>query len=270
MSAKGEVSFFWDRIIPAAYSIGATVVILGAMGKIMHYSWADIALPVGLGTEAVIFLIYALQVFLRPETNYAWEKVYPELDGSYKGELPIRSMAPVATGPSLTAKMDEALANSRISPEIFDNLKASFRQLSDTATKMSDLSDANVATKEYASTVRAASAQVGEMNKSYGQAVTAINSMADVTRDSQDYKAQFQKVTQNMSALNAVYELELQDTNKHLKAMNSFYGSLSSAMDNMGDASREAQQFKAEMSKLTQNLNSLNAVYGSMLTAMRN
>jgi gliding motility-associated protein GldL len=72
-----------------------------------------------------------------------------------------------------------------------------------------------------------------------------------------------------MGALNAVYELELQDTNKHLKAMNAFYGNLTAAMQNMADASKDTQQFKSELSKLTGNLASLNNVYGSMLTAMR-
>ncbi len=93
--------------------------------------------------------------------------------------------------------------------------------------------------------------------------------MADATTDAKEYRTQFQKVTQSMGALNAVYELELQDTNKHLKAMNAFYGNLSAAMQNMADASRDTQQFKNELSKLTGNLTSLNNVYGSMLTAMR-
>jgi gliding motility-associated protein GldL len=107
------------------------------------------------------------------------------------------------------------------------------------------------------------------MNSAYGIAVTSMNSMADATKDASAYRDQFQKITQNMGALNAVYELELQDTNKHLKAMNAFYGNLSSAMQDMSDASKDTQQFKSELNKLTGNLSSLNNVYGSMLTAMK-
>jgi gliding motility-associated protein GldL len=51
--------------------------------------------------------------------------------------------------------------------------------------------------------------------------------------------------------------------------MNAFYGNLTTAMQDMSDASKEAQQFKTEMSKLTNNLTSLNNVYGSMLSAMK-
>jgi gliding motility-associated protein GldL len=63
--------------------------------------------------------------------------------------------------------------------------------------------------------------------------------------------------------------LELKDADNHLKAMNKFYGNLSNAMSNMADASKDAEAFKTEISKLTGNLNSLNKVYGNMLTAMK-
>jgi len=75
MAASSGPSAFWDKYIPFFYSIGAAIVILGAMGKIMHYDWAGWMLPIGLGTEVVIFVIYALQSFLRPSVEYQWEKV---------------------------------------------------------------------------------------------------------------------------------------------------------------------------------------------------
>lgn len=264
---NGGTSFFWDRLIPTIYAAGAAVVILGAMGKIMHYEWANAMLPIGLGTEAVIFVLYAVQSFFRPATEYQWEKVYPELSDNFQGELPKRSVS--TQGAGLTAKMDDMLANAKLSPDVFDGLKTGIQSLTSQVSKMSDLADATVATSDYAKNIKAASTQVTSMNQAYGTAVTAMNSMADATKDAQEYRAQFSKITQNMGALNAVYELELQDTNKHLKAMNAFYSNLSSAMQDMADASKETQQFKSELSKLTTNLNSLNNVYGSMLSAMR-
>jgi gliding motility-associated protein GldL len=165
--------------------------------------------------------------------------------------------------------MDQMLAQAKITPDVFEKLGSGFRSLTDSVTKMRDLTDANVATNDYTQNVKAASQSLTQMNKSYGTAISAVSSMADATADTKELRDQTQKVTKNMGALNAVYELELQDTNKHLKAMNAFYGSLSSAMENMADASRDTQQFKSELSKLTGNLSSLNNVYGSMLTAMR-
>lgn len=268
MAANNGPSFFWDKFIPAIYGLGAAVVIIGAMGKIMHYDWAGIALPIGLGTEAVIFVIYALQVFLRPEHSYQWEKVYPELATDYTGEAPKRSVA-VNQNAGLTSRMDDMLSSANMGPEFMEKFKTSLNNLTSTVSNLGEISNATVATSEYAASVKAASAKMNEMNNSYGVAVSAMNSMADATKDAQEYRNQFQKISQNMGALNAVYELELQDTNKHLKAMNAFYGNLSSAMSDMSEASKDTQSFKAELNKLTTNLTSLNSVYGSMLSAMK-
>ena len=257
---------FWSKIVPAAYSVGAAIVVLGAWAKITHQEGLGFLLTVGLIVEAIIFLLYAIQSFLFPSGDeYQWEKVYPELADD---------AAPVARktenkGVGLTANMDKMMAEANITPDIFNNLGKGFKSLTDTVSKIGDITDATVATKEYSSNVKQASGAITEMNKSYGTAITALSSMTDATKDSQAYRDQFTQVTKNMGALNAVYELELQDTTKHLKAMNAFYGNLSSAMDNMADATKESQQFKTEMAKLTGNITSLNSVYGNMLSAMR-
>ncbi|CAN1577032.1 GldL_gliding, gliding motility-associated protein GldL [Spirosomataceae bacterium] len=269
MAASSGPSAFWDKYIPFFYSIGAAIVILGAMGKIMHYDWAGWMLPIGLGTEVVIFVIYALQSFLRPTVEYQWEKVYPELSAESKGELPTRSTSVVPAGLGLTAKMDDMLANAKITPDIFDGLKSSFQNLSNSVSNMGEIASATVATNEFSSKVKDASSKIGDLSSSLGQTINSITSMGDASRDAQEYKTQFQKIAQNLGALNAVYEIELQDTNRHLKSMNSFYGNLSTAMSDMQDASKDTQQFKSELNKLTNNLASLNNVYGSMLSAMK-
>ncbi len=259
-----QKSMFWDRIVPTFYSVGAAVVIVGAWAKIMHIEGAGVFLTVGLLAEAVIFLLYAVQSFSRPTVDYDWEKVYPELSDD---AAPVAKGAPKGQG--LTANMDKMLSDANISPSIFDNLGKGFKSLSDTVGRLGDITDATIATNDYSKNVKVAATSITEMNKSYGVAITAMTSMADATKDASQYKDQFSAVTKNLGALNAVYELELQDTSKHLKAMNAFYGNLTTAMANMADATKESQQFKTEMSKLTGNITSLNSVYGNMLTAMR-
>jgi gliding motility-associated protein GldL len=260
-----------ERIINVIASFGAAVVIVGALFKILHWSGANEMLMVGMFTEAAIFILFGvLYLAARPEKVYEWEKVYPELAKDFQGELPKRSSTPVATsGLGLTAKMDEMIANAKITPDVFDNLGKSMKSLTDTVSKIGDITDATVATSDYAKNVKVASGSITEMNKAYGLTMNAMSEMTNASQDAKEYRVQFQKVTQNMGALNAVYELELQDTNKHLKAMNAFYGNLTVAMENMSDASKDTQQFKQELSKLTTNLTSLNNVYGSMLSAMK-
>lgn len=269
MAKKSESNFFFDKVLPTLYSAGAAVVVLGALFKIQHWDGGSEMLTIGLGTEAVIFLLYALQTFIQPvERQPPWERVYPELADDYDGPLAsLRTTGPQANG--LTANMDAMMANAKITPDIFDNLGKGFRSLSDSVSKIGDLTDATVATNDYAKNVKNASNAINDMNKSYGVAITAMSSMADATKDAQAYREQFQAITKNMGALNAVYEMELQDTTKHLKAMNAFYGNLTTAMSNMQEATKESQAFKSQMSQLTNNISSLNSVYGSMLTAMR-
>jgi gliding motility-associated protein GldL len=269
MAKNSGPSFVWDKLVPTIYSAGAAVVILGALFKIQHWNGGSEMLTIGLGTEVVIFLLYAIQTLV--QSNNAepdWTRVYPELADDYSGPAITRGGGSNA-GSGITAKFDSMLDNAKISPEIFDNLGKGLRNLTETAGKLNNITDASVATTDYAKNIKSASTAISDMNKSYGVAINAMTSMADATKDAQQYRDQFQVITKNMGALNAVYELELQDTTKHLKAMNSFYSNLSTAMENMADATKESQTFKNEMSKLTGNITSLNSIYGNMLTAMR-
>lgn len=267
MAKNNGPSFFWDKLVPTIYSAGAAVVILGALAKIQHWDFGGPLLTAGLGTEVLIFLLYALQTLTQSTGQEPdWTRVYPELADDYTGPAISRGNT---SSSGITAKLDNMLDNAKLSPEIFDSLGKGFRNLSDTVGKITDLTDATVATNDYAKNVKSASSAITDMNKSYGVAINAMSSMADATKDAQSYRDQFQQITKNMGALNAVYELELQDTTKHLKAMNAFYGNLTTAMANMADATKESQTFKNEMSKLTTNISSLNGIYGNMLTAMR-
>jgi gliding motility-associated protein GldL len=69
--------------------------------------------------------------------------------------------------------------------------------------------------------------------------------------------------------LNAIYELELQDTNNHLKAMNNFYSNLVTASETMQGSVDDAKKAQQQIATLANNLSSLNKVYGNMLSAMQ-
>ena len=263
--SKAKGHFLWDVLMPKVYGIGAAVVILGALFKILHIGPADQMLMVGLGTEAVIFFLSAFQPVAHEP---AWERVYPQLRDDYDGPLPTVA-AVQSSGPSLTGDLDKMLKDANVTPATINSLGQGLNRLSETTAQMSDISDATIATKEYATRVRTAAGSLDKINEAYATTVQAISHMANATTDAQAYHAQVQDITKNLGALNAVYEMELQDANSHLKSMNKFYGSLSVAMQNLTDASRDTEQFKDEVTNLTKNLHSLNNVYGNMLNAMR-
>ncbi len=264
MSKKkgGFSELLYGSIMPKIYGIGAAVVIVGAMFKILHLPGAGIMLGVGLTTEAVIFLFSAFE----PKHNeYDWSLVYPELAGEIAA--PMRKQ--VGNGDSVTKKLDAMLESSKVGPELIDSLGRGMKNLSESVNKMGTMTNAAVATDEYAKNVSAASQSLSNMNKSYATSMTAMATFADASKDAKQYHEQVQVVTKNLASLNAVYEMELQDANSHLKAMNKFYANLSGAMDNVAQASKDAEQFKNNFSSLNGNIASLNKVYGNMLSAMK-
>ncbi|MFQ3214726.1 MAG: gliding motility-associated protein GldL [Marivirga sp.] len=269
MSKKkgGFTEIFFTSIMPKIYGIGAAVVIVGALFKIMHWEGASFMLIVGLGTEALIFLFSA---FEPAHGEVDWSKVYPELSDDFAGEPAKRKQISTGVSGSSTAQqLDKVLEEGKVGPELVKSLGEGMKSMAESAKQMSNLSSAAVATNDYATNVKQASKSLLEMNKSYDTTVKAMSDMSNASVDAKQYHSQVQAVTKNLSALNQVYEMELQDSQNHVKAMNKFYSNLSSAMENMTEASKDTAQFKTEVKNLTTNLSQMNKVYGNMLSAMK-
>jgi gliding motility-associated protein GldL len=269
MSAKkgGFAELLFSTIMPKVYGIGAAVVIVGAMFKILHLPGASEMLGIGLTTEAIIFFLSAFEP-KHAETD--WSKVYPELADDYEGGPPApRAQVAAASGPGVSQKLDKMMADAKIGPELIESLGKGLKSMASSAGNMANLSDAAVATNDYAKNVKTASGSLLEMNKSYASTVSAMADMANASKDAKEYHTQVQGVTKNLGALNAVYEMELQDANNHVKAMNKFYSNVTAAMESMAKAGEDTKKFSDQMGQLNNNITSLNSVYGNMLAAMR-
>jgi len=266
----GFVNLLYTTIMPKVYGIGAAVVIIGALFKIEHMEGASLMLIAGLSIEAAIFFLSA---FEPKHEEPDWSKVYPELSEEYEG--PINPTAtkisnrPVGGGDSPLLKIDEMLKTAKVDQNLLDNLGKGLTNLATSASQMSNLSNAAVATNDYAKNVQSASSALAEMNKSYGSAMKAVSAMADASKDTGEYHAQVKKVTTNLASLNAVYEMELKDADSHVKNMNKFYESLTGAMQGLTKVGENTTKFTTELGSLTANVTALNKVYGGMLTAMK-
>ncbi len=259
-------NFFYSNIMPKIYGIGAAVVILGAMFKILDWQFANLMIGVGLSTEALIFFLSAFEP--RPQ-EVDWSKVYPELaeEGASPSKMGAKSKS--VAGDGVSQKLDEMLANAKVGPELIDSLGKGMKNLATSAEKMGNLADAAVATNEYATNVKAAAKTLVDMNSSYGKTAAALTEMSAASQDAKAYHTQVVTVTKNLSALNAVYEMELQDANNHVKTLNKFYSNMTTAMEGITAAGKETEAFKTELSKLNANVSSLNKIYGGMLSAMK-
>ena len=248
---------FYSNVMPKIYGIGAAVVILGAMFKILDWQFANIMIGVGLSTEAVIFF---LSSFEPRQEEMDWSKIYPELaDGSPKK----------SKGDDVSAKLDDMLSKAKIGPDLIESLGKGMQNLATSAEKMGNLSDAAVATNEYATNVKSAAKTLVDMNSSYSKTAAALTEMSAASQDAKAYHTQVVNVTKNLTALNSVYEMELQDANSHVKTLNKFYSNMTAAMQGLTEAGKETEAFKNELAKLNQNVSSLNKIYGGMLSAMK-
>lgn len=266
MAAKKK--FDWLHV---AISWGASIVIIGALFKILHLGgiWGNYMIGIGLGVEAFLFFLTG---FFPPAPEPAWDRVYPELKDDFSGELPTvsarRVAAAPATGFSSTAALDKMLGDAKIGPELIESLGNGLRTFGDKVAAISTVADASSATTEYTGKVKQASASFDNLNASFSKATAQLAELGETSTDAKAYHEQVTNLAKNLSSLNAVYELELQDSSAHLKSMNKFYQNLSLTMNNFNESMEDSKQFKEEVGKLAKNLSSLNAIYGNMLTAM--
>jgi gliding motility-associated protein GldL len=209
-------SFFeskkWKKTMNFIYGVGAAVVIVGALFKILHLPGANIMLSVGLLTEAGIFTISAFEpVHSEPD----WSLVYPELAG---GEPTDRKK-----GGSVSQQLDSMLAQAKVGPELIESLGSGLQSLSTNVKDMASMSSAAVATNDYA---ESASKAASNMN--------SISESSSVVSDSLGtFSSSLSGVLNNITATEtatAQFKEEIETLNNNLANLNTIYGNMLSAM----------------------------------------
>lgn len=233
-----------DRLLNIFVSAGAAVVIFGAWAKILHLSFADTMLTVGLLTEAAIFLVYAI---LPPPGN---------------------EMAPLVE--AIKGKGDNTLQEvPALNPANLKRLSDNISKFNDSVGQIKEIADVQAATADYSQKTKEATAALVAVKESYQQAASTMGHLSSAAEGTRQFHEQVNTLTKNLSSLNTIYELELQDTNNHLKAMNSFYGNLVQASQTMQGSVDDAKKAQEQIAQLSKNLSNLNTVYGNMLAAMQ-
>ncbi|MBD0399748.1 MULTISPECIES: gliding motility protein GldL [unclassified Flammeovirga] len=262
---------FYRVYVPILTNLGAAVVIVGAMFKILHLPNGGPILAAGLITEALLFFIGAFAPAAPFEKHYDWALAYPELLSEEAAAAPKKKAVKADPKKDIAAlgAMDKMLADAKLTPEVFKNFGAGMENLNKSVGQMKSVASVAGASDEYSRSLQVATKSMGDLNKSFSTTVSAMKTMEGTAADSKAHQQQVQAITKNLGALNAVYEMELKDANNHLKTINKFHGNLATAVQSMDEASKEATKFKTQMTALTTNLTSLNNVYGKMLTAMK-
>jgi gliding motility-associated protein GldL len=238
-----------NKLVNVVTCVGAAVVIVGALFKIQHLPGAGPMLTVGLLTEALIFLVYAL---LPPPDSGA----------------PAVPATVVEKGNPALKSMEKMLAEADITPTNLSKLSAGFQKLGTTVDKMGEIGDVVKATGDYTQKTKEAAQALDSVKTAYTQAASSMSSFNTASESTKVFHDQIQVMTKNLSSLNTIYEMELQESNNHLKVLNQFYGKLADAAKSMESTADDAQKAKEQIGALAGNLSKLNSVYGNMLNAM--
>ncbi len=281
----------WKLFMSRLYGWGASLVIIGALFKIMHWPYADVALIVGMGVEAVVFFFSAFEHV--PE-DPDWKLVYPELEG---GEPIQRSEGRQITGGTqnitLSSNLDKLMEQADIGPELINKLGRGLRNLSDNASRLADLSNATIATNQYIQNMENASKSVMELSQSYKNkaeylkhdlslseeynsnlknAANSLNEMSESYRSTANKTKEnvyaVEDLTKNLSALNTAYELQIRTAANQTNSSVKLEETLSGVVDHLNSTAESAKSYKENMEQLNQNIKALNNVYGNMLSAM--
>jgi gliding motility-associated protein GldL len=244
------------RLVNIFVCTGASVVIFGAMAKILHLSWADWALKIGLTTEAIIFLIYAI---LPPEGDHGGGSSASEGAGK----------VPESVVKDMVAKFDSLFANAGLTQENLSKLSTSFQKLGTTVDQIGQIGDVVKSTSDFSAKTNEAAIALGSIKDAATKATDSLGSISLASDSTNEYHKQVQGLAKNLGSLNTIYELELQESNNHLKALNQFYGKLAQASEAMNGTAEDALKAKEQIGALANNLGKLNQVYGNMLTAMQ-
>jgi gliding motility-associated protein GldL len=204
----------YKKLMGYLYGIGASIVILGALFKLMHWPGASIMLIVGLGTEALIFFASA---FEKQADDLDWSLVYPELAGGQAKARKGKEEPKDAEG-LLSKKLDNLLKEAKIDGELMASLGSSIKNFEGAAKGISPTVDSIAATKKYGEEMSVAAAQMESLNSLYKVQMESASKQAAINAETVEnaakLKEQMQSLASNLSSLNGVYGGMLTALNK--------------------------------------------------------
>ena len=277
-----------QRFFNFAYSIGAAVVIWGALFKILHLPGGNTLLCIGMGTEVLMFILTA---FDRPAEEYKWEEVFPVLRSKDPEDRPDFSSGSgiiIGGGSVDTEKLPSDKDSRRavglpdginLSEEDSRSLSESIAKMSAASEQLSKMAELTDATQQYLSQMSAISEQMERLRTTtealhnvsdalLGSYRAITDNSENITRSSTGYVEQMESLNRNISGLNAIYEIQLKSISTQLESIDRVNRGLKDIRDMYEKSARESTSYCDETEKLAHNMKQLNSVYERMVKAM--
>lgn len=276
-----------QRFFNFAYSIGAAVVIWGALFKILHLPGGNTLLCVGMGTEVLMFILTA---FDRPAKEYKWEEVFPVLatndpedrpnfSGGGGGGIIIGGNSESSVTPQQARNMVGIPDAINLSDDDSRSLNESIARMAAASEQLSRMAELTDATQQYLARMAAISDQMEQLRATTealnSVSATLLGSYQAITDNSEritgsatGYADQLESLNRNISGLNAIYEIQLKSISSQLESIDRVNRGLKDIRDMYEKSARESSSYCDETEKLAHNMKQLNGVYERMVKAM--
>ena len=187
------------KIFNMAYGLGASIVILGALFKILHWEFGNEMLMIGMIVEAIVF---AISAFEPVEDDLDWSKVYPELSGG-------KSKEKGDANGMLSQKLDDMLEEAKLDAGLMQSLGESIMNFKGAAENIAPAVDSIAATNRYSEQMSLAAAQMESLNSLYQVQLESASRQAEINSESVEnaakLKEQMESLASNLYSLNGVY-----------------------------------------------------------------
>ncbi|MCM1310316.1 MAG: gliding motility protein GldL [Bacteroides sp.] len=254
------------RFFNFAYSIGAAVVIWGALFKLLHLPGGNLLLMIGMGTEVLMFILSA---FDRPAKQYHWEEVFPVLDTHDAEDRPDLSSGAVVSGTVVSGGVVS------VAPGVGQQSAAAIAA----DAPLSLNASAQEATEHYVAQIAALSEQMAELRKSTEElnkvtsvlleSYHAITENSDrITASSQGYVDEMTSLNRNVAGLNTIYEIQLKSVSSQLDSIDRVNNGIKDIRDMYERSADTSRQYCEETERMALYMQQLNSIYAQMIQAM--
>ena len=282
----------YKNFMSKLYGWGASAVIIGALFKINHWPGAVPMLILGMGTESLIFFLSAFEPL---HIEWDWSLVYPELAGMKGDDVNIGTEM---TSESVTEELDKMLADAKIGPDLVQRLGQGMENLANSANSLNNMTTAVAATDKFVTNMDVAAEAVNDLSAAYKRttdsinhdfelsssyseslkgATAAVNSLSSIYQETAQtlrtgdtsYVDELKKMASSLSSINAMYEIQMQNSTSQLEATKEVQEKMQSMVANFAESAEGVLKYKEQVDALTRKVAELNNVYGNMLAAMQ-
>ena len=288
-------SYRGKRVVGMVYSLGASVVIIGALFKIMHWPGASAVLIAGMCTEALLFMIGC---FDKPHPEFHWHEVFPQLLGhgtepELLAEMQSRPKPTLMGGAASEGTSTKTPNVPALLEKDMDALKNGIADLAKTATQLSELGKVATVTNNLSEKLDAAGQAadkfvvagktIGEKSEALSAVYTqVVTDMQNVSAGTKEYESKVAAIAKQLNGLNAVYELQvnavqaqvdaykaqMDKVNNATQQLDTLTATVKKMTDVAGDSLKSQEAYEAGAKKLAEQVANLNKVYGNMLNAL--